>query len=238
MSQYGCLVLRLAEVGARWRRSGALPGEGRAPVEVWCEDGVSRWRRRRSGGPGRRRRPRSWCRGRCCAGWMMRAAEPFGRGQRRGHVLDGDEEQHLVLGALPGADRDVGAALDAGVDEGVAREGALGGDLPAEQVGEELCGSRRGRPSGSRRGRRGGPWQSPLSGTASSRSRMRAGHAPSPLPTNATRLHRHAADVFLRCRCAGPADQAAGHPAAPVATGRASRGDVGAATRGRSRRCV
>jgi hypothetical protein len=30
------------------------------------------------------------------------AAEAFGRGQRRGYVLDGDEEQHLVLGALPG----------------------------------------------------------------------------------------------------------------------------------------
>ena len=55
-------------------------------------------------------------------------------------VLDGDEEQDFVLSALARADGDEGAAFHAGVDERVAREGAFGGDLPAEQVGEELTG--------------------------------------------------------------------------------------------------
>ena len=87
------------------------------------------------------------------------AAQAFCLRERLGHVLDGDEEQHLVLGALPRADRDVGAVLGACVDEGVTGEGAFGGHLPAEQVGEEL--TRRIGVGGANLGvdRRGGSWQ-------------------------------------------------------------------------------
>jgi hypothetical protein len=65
------------------------------------------------------------------------AAELLSPLQSRGYVLDGDEKEHLILGALPRADRRIGRAFGSGVDERVARESALGRDLPAEQLAEE-----------------------------------------------------------------------------------------------------
>ena len=72
--------------------------------------------------------------------------------QRCRHVLDSHKEQDLILSTLARTDRDKGATLNARVDERIARECALSGDLPTEEVGKEIDGWRRGPQSESRRG--------------------------------------------------------------------------------------
>jgi hypothetical protein len=65
------------------------------------------------------------------------AAKLFSLGECGVDILDADEEEHFVLGALARADRNIGAAFGSCVDERVTRERTLGGDLPAEQVSKE-----------------------------------------------------------------------------------------------------
>ena len=65
-----------------------------------------------------------------------RPPELLGFRQGRSNVLDGDEEQDLVLGGLAGADRNIRAAFGARVDEGVSGERAFLRDLPSEQIGK------------------------------------------------------------------------------------------------------
>src|SRR6185312_1174835 len=55
-------------------------------------------------------------------------------------VIHADEERDQVRAALQRADRGVQRVGHTGVDEGVARHGALAGVGPAEQVAEELAG--------------------------------------------------------------------------------------------------
>ena len=54
-----------------------------------------------------------------------------------GHVLDADKERDQVGVPLERADRGVERVRHSGVDERVARVGALGGVGPAEQLAEE-----------------------------------------------------------------------------------------------------
>jgi hypothetical protein len=76
------------------------------------------------------------------------APELLGPLQRCRDVLDRDEEEDLVLGALTRADRDRRAAIGAGVDEGVAGEGSRisatgSGGLSAPSLGPATTPSRR-----------------------------------------------------------------------------------------------
>ena len=117
------------------------------------------------------------------------AAQAFCLRKRLGHVLDGDEEQHLVVGALPRANRDVGAVLGACVYEGLT----VGRRLrtpPSSRTGRRRTdASCPGRRSESRRGRRGGSWQ-----VSSSRYGSEAGVGltgrGAPLPVRRTQRHQ------------------------------------------------
>jgi hypothetical protein len=66
-------------------------------------------------------------------GWLDNgSAQLLSLSQRGRDVLDRDEEQHFVLASLARADRDRRAILRLRVDERVAREPTLRGNLPAE----------------------------------------------------------------------------------------------------------